>query len=402
MYLGYLGLSNFRNYSSLQLELEAGPVVLYGSNAQGKSNFLEAVYMLATTKSSRAGMDREMIGWDSGDGVLSVARLVGDVHRREEKVRLEIALGSESPAAPSGQPDGPQPYLRKQIKVNGVARRASDAMGRLNVVLFTTQDVELVSGSPSVRRRYLDITNSQVDPAYLRALQRYTRILTQRNSLLRLIREGSAHRDELQVWDGQLVDEGSRLLFQRKQMIEEINLLAQVIHSELSASAEDLRIAYLPNPPGLEEEGVDWGSPEGLKEVFHRELAARRDREVAQGMSVTGPHRDDLRFLVNGTDMAMYGSRGQQRTIVAAVKLAEANFLVRKTGEDPVLLLDDILSELDESRRKQVLDSALTTQQTILTTTDLDRVDSEFLSRARVYRVRQGELEMSQRAEQQM
>ena len=402
MYLGYLSLANFRNYSSLQMDLEAGPVVLYGSNAQGKSNFLEAVYMLATTKSSRAGLDRELIGWDSTNEVLSVARLVGEVHRREDKVRLEIALGSESLLGPSGQSDGPTPNLRKQIKVNGVARRASDVVGQLNVVLFTTQDVELVSGSPSVRRRYLDITNSQADGAYLRALQRYTKILTQRNSLLRLIREGSARRDELQVWDGQLVDEGSLLLFQRKQMIEEIAQLAQVIHSELSARAEDLRIVYLPNPLGLQEGSVDWSSSEGLKEVFHRELAARQDREVAQGISVTGPHRDDLRFLVNGTDMAMYGSRGQQRTIVAAVKLAEANFLVRKTGEDPVLLLDDILSELDESRRKQVLDSALTTQQTILTTTDLDRVDEEFLSRARVYRVRQGELELPDRAGRKM
>ena len=402
MYLGYLSLTNFRNYSSLKLDLEAGPVVLYGSNAQGKSNFLEAVYLLATTKSLRAGLDREMIRWDSGDEVLSVARLVGEVHRRGDKVRLEIAMGSESLPGPTGQSDEPSPYLRKQLKVNGVPRRASDVVGQLNAVLFTTQDVDLVSGSPSVRRRYLDITNSQVDRAYLRALQRYTKILTQRNSLLRLIREGSANRDELRVWNEQMVDEGSQLLFQRKQMIEEIALLAQVIHSELSASEEDLRIVYLPNPPGLQKGGVDWSSAEGLKEVFHQELAARQDREVVQGISVTGPHRDDLQFLVNGTDMAMYGSRGQQRTIVAAVKLAEANFLVRRTGEDPVLLLDDILSELDESRRKQVLDSALTNQQTILTTTDLDRVDEEFLSRARVYRVSQGELHLSDPARQKM
>ncbi|MFQ5934272.1 MAG: DNA replication/repair protein RecF [Dehalococcoidia bacterium] len=389
MYLEHLSLTNFRNYSSITLDLGPGPVVLCGENAQGKSNILEAVYLLSTTKSPRANSDRELINWDACDDPLSVARLVAEVHRKSDTLRMEIAMGGggETNSSPESS------YLRKQIKINGVPRRATDAVGQLNAVFFSAQDVNLVGGAPSLRRRYLDVTFSQVDRTYLRALQRYTRVLAQRNHLLRLIREGSARREELEVWDRQLVDEGCYILWQRRCMISELAQLAMVIHSGMTGTSEALELTYLPNPPELLEEFVHWDRAEDLKEPFHRQLASRQDREVAQGMSVTGPHRDDLRFTINGADMELYGSRGQQRTIAAAVKLAEANFLMRRTGEDPVLLLDDILSELDESRRRQVLELALTNEQSILTTTDLDRIDGSFLSRATVFSVQQGRVE---------
>ena len=396
MYLERIRLTNFRNYPSLELGLVPGPVVLYGGNAQGKSNLLEAIYLLATTKSHRATSDRELVHWGSGDDPLPVARLVTEVCRKGDRIRLEIAMGWENPLAGAGSDDGigdrasPSTHLRKQVKINGVPRRASDVVGQLNVVIFSSQDVELVGGPPAQRRRYLDITNSQVDRAYLRALQRYSRVLTQRNHLLRLIKEGTSRREELIFWDEQLMEEGCYILLQRKRMIAELADLARVIYSELSGGSEALALAYLPNLSDIiDDEGDD---PYAMKEAFRRQLGANLEREVAQGATVTGPHRDDLQFLVDGRDMGVYGSRGQQRTIAAALKLAEANFLVNKTGDDPVLLLDDILSELDAPRRQQVLECAISNQQTLLTTTDLDRLDADFLSRASVYSVRRGEV----------
>ncbi|MEE9198295.1 MAG: DNA replication/repair protein RecF [Dehalococcoidia bacterium] len=396
MYLEHISLTNFRNYSSLELGLAPGPVVLCGGNAQGKSNLLEAIYLLATTKSHRTTVDRDLVHWDAGDGPLSVARLVAEVCREGDRIRVEIALGWETQTAGAGAGDGAgqptpsPPRLRKQAKINGVPRRASEVLGQLNVVIFSSQDVEIIGGSPAQRRRYLDITNSQADRAYLRALQRYTRVLSQRNHLLRLIREGSAQTEELGFWNEQLVEEGCYILRQRRSMISELAGLAGTIYSELSGGSEALDIAYLPNPP--QANAVEGEGPEALKEAFHQRLTANLQREVAQGATVTGPHRDDLQFTVNARDMGLYGSRGQQRTIAAALKLAEVNFLVSSTGEEPVLLLDDILSELDAPRRRQVLECAMSNVQTLLTTTDLDRIDADFLSRASVYSVQQGEV----------
>lgn len=397
MYLEHISLTNFRNYSSLDLALGSGPIVLCGDNAQGKSNLLEAIYLLATTKSPRANSDRELVRWGALEDPLSVLRLVGDVHRANEKLRIEMALGLDAqPAGAGGGADTGgekgSSYLRKQIKVNGVPRRASDVVGQLNVVLFGPMDVDLVGGPPAQRRRYLDLTNSQVDRAYLRALQRYSRVLTQRNHLLRLIREGSAQREELSFWDEQLVEDGCFILCKRREMVIELADISRVIYSELAGGAEALELTYLPNPSELRNGESDWTDQGSIRELFHRQLAANQDREVAQGVSVVGPHRDDLQFLIDGRDMGVYGSRGQQRTIIAALKLAEANFLVNRTGEDPVLLLDDILSELDAPRRQQVLETALSNQQTFITTTDLDRIGEGFLSHATVLKVQDGQL----------
>ena len=398
MYLEHISLTNFRNYSFLDMALEPGPVVLCGGNAQGKSNLLEAVYLLATTKSPRAVSDRELVRWGACNDPLSVARLVGEVHRSRDRIRVEVALGWESQsegtgAGKSGIPGAtPSSYLRKQVKINGVPRRASDVLGQLNVVIFSSQDVELVRGPPAQRRRYLNVTNSQVDRAYLRALQRYSQVLTQRNHLLRLIREGTGRKEELAFWDEQLVEEGCYILCQRQRMLWEIARLSAGIYSGLTGGSEALDIVYLPNPSQLSGDEGRWDDLEHVREIFYRQLAANLDKEVAQGISVTGPHRDDLHFLVDGMDMGLYGSRGQQRTIAAALKLAEANYLVESTGEDPVLLLDDVLSELDAPRRRQVLERALANQQTLLTTTDMDRIDAGFLSKATVLSVKGGQV----------
>ncbi|MEE9247669.1 MAG: DNA replication/repair protein RecF [Dehalococcoidia bacterium] len=392
MYLENLSLTNFRNYSSLDLALGPGPLVLWGDNAQGKSNLLEAIFLLATTKSARTGSDRELVRWEALNDPFAVTRIVGEVRRGGDSIRLEVALAPDSSSQGAADPAAPIPSFRKQTRINGVPRRASDVVGQLNAVIFSALDVDLVAGPPSQRRRYIDLTNSQVDRPYLRALQRYGRVLTQRNHLLRLIREGKGQREELSFWDRQLVDEGSYIYMQRRAMIQKLAGLAGAIYSELTGGAESFEMIYLPNPSGLAREGGESEDLDQIKEMLRNHLAFSLDREVAQGATVVGPHRDDLQFLVDARDMGLYGSRGQQRTIAAALKLAEANFLMRKTGEDPVLLLDDILSELDALRRQQVMEVALSNQQTILTTTDLDRVDRGFLSRATVLKVEGGRL----------
>ena len=363
-----------------------GTFILWGDNAQGKSNLLEAVYLLATTKSGRASNERELIGWEAMDDPLPAARVTGELSRGSEKTRLDVGLVAERIEGTAEVSYN----LRKQTRVNGVPRRASDVMGTLNAVMFDPQDVDLVTGPPSSRRRYLDVTISQMNRDYLKALQRYTRILTQRNHLLRAIREGTSQSSQLRVWDAPLIEEAVHIHCTRRRMLEEMSQASAVIYGELVESGESFALTYLPNPKELSEIGVEEGSAVG--EVIRARLSANMNREIGQGVTVVGPHRDDLRFDVRGRDASLYGSRGQQRTVVAALKLAEVELLKANTGEDPILLLDDILSELDETRRRRVLETVIGSEQAILTTTDLDRIDERLRSRARLIRVEGGSL----------
>ena len=348
--------------------------------------------MLATTKSSRASSERELISWDVLNDPLPAARIEGQLRRDGEATKLDVGLVAERGEVTAA--GSPSLNLRKQTRVNGVPRRASDVVGTLNAVLFDPQDVELVSGAPSVRRRYLDVTISQVDRQYLKALQRYARVLTQRNHLLRAIREGKSQSGHLKVWDQPLVEEAAFIHLSRKRMIEEMAGLASGIYGELTGDGEKFTLSYLPNPKELADIHID--DTEAVEGVIRDRLSASVDREIGQGVTVVGPHRDDVQFEIDGRDTGLFGSRGQQRTVVAAIKLAEVNLLVARTGEDPILLLDDILSELDEMRRRRVLKTALASQQTILTTTDLDRIDDSIKSQARLLRVRGGTLETCQ------
>ncbi len=388
MYLESLALTGFRNYVSLNLPLGPGTFILWGDNAQGKSNILEAVYMLATTKSTRASNERELINWGAMDDPLPAARIDGQLARGGETTRLDVGLVAER--GETGVEGESNFSLRKQTRVNGVPRRASDVVGTLNAVLFDPQDVDLVTGSPSVRRRYLDVTISQMNRQYLKALQRYTRILTQRNHLLRAIREGKSQSGHLRVWDQPLTEEAAFIHLSRRHMIEEMASLGSNIYGELTGSDETFSLNYVPNPKELSDIRAEDG--EEVRAVMQARLSANVDREIGQGVTVVGPHRDDVQFAIEGRDTALYGSRGQQRTVVATLKLAEVSLLVDKTGEDPILLLDDILSELDETRRRRVMKTALASQQTILTTTDLDRIDENVRAQARLLRVEGGTL----------
>lgn len=280
--------------------------------------------------------------------------------------------------------------MQRRVRINGLARRALDLIGQMNVVLFSTQDIDLVDGAPALRRRYLDLTNSQLDPRYLRSLQHYNRVVLQRNHLLRLIREGRARAAELEFWDHELVDAGSYLIWKRQRSILGLTQRAWAIHSALTAGAEGLRVLYQPSL-GLEPEG-EWPQEE-LRGRYIGMLGRMQSREVEAGMSLLGPHRDDLQFLVDGIDMRVYGSRGQQRTIALSLRLAEADFMRQERGDQPILLLDDVLSELDARRRAYLLHNLNPYQQVFITTTDLDRFEAAFLSNASCFKVKGGRVE---------
>jgi DNA replication and repair protein RecF len=390
MHLQHLSLANFRNYARLELDLPSGVSLLIGDNGQGKSNLLEAIYYLATTRSYRAGSDRELINWLADREPLPYARLVATVRRRDSNVQLELTL--------LGQPEKPgeeqrsdeerlavqvslfQPptsSLQKRIKVNGVPRRAIDAIGQVNVVMFGPQDLDLVSGAPALRRRYLDATLCQTDHRYARALLKYNRVISQRNSLLRRIAEHEAQPDELAYWDDEMAAQGAYIILARQEALVQLDTMAREINGQLTDGREHLRIVYRCT--------LDTGGD--IAAAFRVALEQKRQRDIAAGMSLIGPHRDDLAFLADGVDMRVYGSRGQQRTVALSLKFAEARYMCGIAGEEPILLLDDIMSELDSHRRIWVLQSIDGGGQVIITATESDHYTREFLSRAAVMRV---------------
>jgi DNA replication and repair protein RecF len=384
MYCAHLSLISFRNYARLELALSPGITIVVGDNAQGKSNLLEALYLLATTKSFRASADRELINWRASGSELSYARLIADVRRAGGREKVEIVVREEPRIETTEPANGPT--TSKRLKINDVPRRAIDFLGAVNVVMFAPTDIELVDGSPSVRRRYLDITISQVDPRYVRALSRYNRVLVQRNHLLRQLRERHGRPEHLEPWDQELADAGAYVIQQRAATIELLGDLSRDVFRELTGRLEQMEVAYRPSVE-LPAAGAAPTESAGIARAFLRQLQQSRGREIAAGASLSGPHRDDLAFLVDGRPMGTYGSRGQQRTVALALKLAEAQFLRRRAGEEPILLLDDVLSELDESRRGHVLEAIADTQQVIFTSTDLEPYAPDFLARASVLTV---------------
>jgi DNA replication and repair protein RecF len=378
MYLTHLSLEFFRNYARLEVDLQARVHVLSGANAQGKTNLLESIYFLATTKSPLAGSDRELIGWAAEEEPIPYARVEGRYHRGEREHTLSITMVND----PAEAGAGPAP-LRRQIRVDGVPRRAIDAVGMLNVVLFLPEDIALVGGPPGGRRRYLDVTLCQIDPLYCRTLSRYNRVLAQRNALLRGIREGRPNGSQRDYWDEQLVRLGSYVLDRRRAAVASLGELAGQLHPAMTVAGEGLALSY----QSTVEEGE---AP--TTERFHQALAAARRDETARGLTLVGPHRDDLRFLIDGRDATTYGSRGQQRTVALSLKLAEVSLMRAATGETPVLLLDDVLSELDRARARQILGMISQAEQVLLTTTDVAYLSPEFLEGAVLWEVAGGAL----------
>jgi DNA replication and repair protein RecF len=401
MQLASLSLTNFRNYVRCDLDFSSMVTVIRGGNAQGKTNLLEAIYYLATAESPRARTDRELINWLANEEPIPFARLEGRVEGSEELRELSIVILINDDR------------LQKEIRVNGVTRRTTALAGQLKVLLFMPEDIDLIAGSPDARRRYLDMAISQLDRRYARSLRTYNRVLVQRNSLLRQLRERQGNPQQLEFWDERLTEQGSQIVATRLATVESLHELLQDVHPRLTGGAERLHLLYrssLPledanglvayrqlrlEAPSSRSEGAQRETPSeaGIKAVFRRQLQERRPEEIERGMTIMGPHRDDVRFLVGGVDMCVYGSRGQQRTIAVSLKLAELQLIRSETGQEPILLLDDVMSELDEDRRRYLLDSVHGDQQVIITTTDLDAFDQAFLEQATAWTINEGGFE---------
>jgi len=401
MHLAHLSITNFRNYVRSELDFSSRITIVQGANAQGKTNLLEAVYYLAAAESPRARSDRELINWLANEEHPPYARLEGRIEGSDAVREVSIALVNASDR------------LQKEIRINGVKRRTVDLAGQLKVVLFMPEDIDLIAGSPEARRRYLDTAISQIDRHYARSLHEYNRVLAQRNSLLRQLRERSTDPHQLEFWDERLTEQGSRLIAGRLNAVAQLDELVQHIHSRLTGGSERLHLVYrsslpLDGPDGLvqhrqlplEAAGGDVDSlarlapsSASVKALFRQQLKDRRGEEIDRGMTLSGPHRDDLRFLVGGVDMCTYGSRGQQRTIAVSLKLAEMELIRSQTGEEPILLLDDVMSELDEERRRYLMEAVHGDQQVIITTTDLDSFDHRFLEQGTVWAIDGGRIE---------
>jgi len=380
LYLQRLTLLNYRSYRQLDVEMPRGPVVLHGDNAQGKTNFLEAVYLLSIAKSFRADNEREVVNHEGARNE-GQAMVAGRFQTREDP--LEVRVGFQCLWPPGDDRETSQQYrVRKRIRVNGTPVTAARMVGLASVVLFSATDVDLVFGAPSVRRRFLDILISQADRQYLRSLQRYQKVIHQRNQLLRLLREGKASEEEMVFWNDELVKEGAFILRRRRETLSAIAVLAREHLRSLTNGNESLEVQYVPSAP-LDE--VD-----SEEEALTQALNALKDRERALGITLVGPHRDDVKLMVDGSDMATYASRGQARSIGLALRLAEAAHLSDLKGEEPILLLDDVLSELDSSRRQQVMEAALAHEQAIITTADLGVLERSLLSNASIFRVTEG------------
>jgi DNA replication and repair protein RecF len=374
-----LSLTNYRNFASLELDVPSGLVVLSGENAQGKSNLLEAVYLLAVAKSYRATAEREMVSWSvASQG--GFALVGGSLLRQDGK--LEIRLGLQCDAGASSETT-----VRKRIQVNGIARRASELVGLVNAVLFSADDMEMVFGAPAIRRRYLDVMLCQVSRPYLRALQRYQRVLTQRNHLLRSLRDGHAQENELALWDDSLCAQGAAILEGRYQALARLVAIVQETYQRVMGSAQRFSVEYVSAAPPVGEPG-----PRAFHEAMAEALVRSRSHERAVAYTVVGPHRDDLRLSVEGVEMARHASRGQARLAALALRLAEGQFITERRGEPPILLLDDVLSELDDHRRDLVLEEARRYPQALVTTTNPSLLPDWCRESAHYFRVSQGQV----------
>jgi DNA replication and repair protein RecF len=385
-YLSHLSLTNFRSLVELELDLPEGVVVFSGPNAHGKTTLLESVYLLAIARSFRAENEREVLNFQAA--AQGIQGLVGGtVEKKGERVQVFVGYDPVWSQGDSGSPGGDRSQgavsVRKQIRVNRIRRTATELLGTVNAVLFSAEDIELVMGPPSGRRRFLDVLISQADPLYIKGLQRYQKVVQHRNQLLRMINDGRAQGEELAFWDDELVREGSWITWRRKEVMKELSRVCGEHHSQLAAPGEVFQALYQPSVPVGE-------SLQDTEEQFRQSLPAASRRERATASTVVGPHRDDFELLINDVDMGRFASRGQARTLGLSLRLAEASYLASVRGEGPIVLLDDVLSEMDADRRRRVLEKATQYQQTLITTTDIEPLRDFFGSGATYFRVADG------------
>jgi len=348
MFLKQLNLTNFRNYSQLTLNFDSRPTILVGNNAAGKSNILEAIYLLSTTKSLRVETEDELI--KEGE---EFTKVEGFMDAGETELLVVINKPTE------------QVKFRKKVMVNGIGRRVVDFIGNLPAVIFYPSDINMVTGSPSLRRWHLDLGLAQVDQDYKKVLTSYEQFLTARNRVLKRIREGKAKIDELDYWTNELVDKGKVISEKRREFFEFIN--------SLKTPLGEFQFEFKPS------------------EISAEKLAETNGREVAAAVTLIGPHRDDYVIALEGRNLAHFGSRGEQRTATLAFKLAQLEYMAKILGKRPILLLDDVFSELDASHRAHVVE-IVGKQQTIIATVELENIPKSFLDSARILRIEDGKV----------
>jgi DNA replication and repair protein RecF len=396
MYLTHLSLTNIRAFTRLDVDFPKRYLLLKGSNAQGKTTVLEAIYFLATFTSFHAQNDRQLVSFTAADGPLAVGRMVADYQRADQAHRLEARLILERANGIS--------RLRKEILVDGVKRTVHEALGNFNAVIFLPQMARVIEGGPDERRRYLNLLISQATPGYSQSLSEYSQLLTQRNALLKQLWEKGGDRDQLCYWDEMLAQRGSNLIHNRIAAVFELEQLATRIHHRLTHAAEILRLDYqpgydplfrgdsqiaLPMKSPVQRSGI---SIDQIRKGMIEHLKTMRNEEIQRGVTTIGPHRDEVRLLSNGIDLSDFGSRGQARTALLALKLAEVLWLKEKTGDWPVLLLDEIMAELDSQRRTDLLDALADCEQVLLTTTDIHLFVEDFIRQANVWHVEEGRI----------
>jgi DNA replication and repair protein RecF len=360
-----LQLTSFRSYASLDVSFPAGPQVVVGQNATGKTNLLESLVVLGTARSHRASQDGELIAWGA------------------EFTRLEAATGSDNRVevvlTRTGTGGG-----RKRVLVNGVARRPSALAQALPVVLFAPEDMLLVVGSPGGRRNSLDGLVVQTVPASGATMATYARALTQRNNLLRAIREGTAAPEELHYWDAVVIDDGAQVVDWRREALARLARPLSDAHQEIAPGEEPLLLRYLTNAEPAETETT--------RDALRRRISETREKEMWNGATLIGPHRDDVIFESGDRELSTFASRGQQRTAILAYKLAQLDLLTASTGQPPLLLLDDVFSELDPDRRAHLVRRIGALPQAFVTTTTTDDLDPALVAASTVWEVTPGRL----------
>ena len=369
-----LSLQNFRNFEQLDMVLSEGVNILYGDNAQGKTNLLESIYFCATGHSRRTNVDKDLIRFNHEQAHIRLfTRRWQDrqnkrdmhVHPDDYENKIDIHLKKDR---------------SKGIAVNGLPiRKLGQLFGVLLVVIFSPEDLQLVKAGPSERRKFMDMELCQISPVYCYDLQQYYRILKQRNNLLKSIRHQKMSKETLFVWDEQLAAHGVKILKQRQAFIEQINIFANRIHEAITNNAESLQISYRPNI---------------TESDFLEKLQKNVDRDIALGVTSVGAHKDDLAFLINHMDVRVFGSQGQQRTASLSAKLAEIDVIQAQRKRRPVLLLDDVLSELDETRQTFLLKS-IAESQSIMTCTGLNSLIGKIAADYRTYKVKEGTITLT-------
>lgn len=371
LFLTELSLTNYRNYKKTGLSFENKVNVILGENAQGKTNLMESIYVLAIAKSHRTSRDKELIKWDE-----EYAKIEGRVQKRMSALSLELVISNKG----------------KKAKVNSLEqKKLSSYIGSLNVVMFAPEDLNLVKGSPQVRRRFIDIEIGQVMPVYMHDLNQYHHILQQRNHLLKQYnRDPGKNKVMLEILTTQLVEIAVKITNRRIHFLHLLQNWAEPIHKGISRGLETLKIQY--NPSVDVSEGMDLSK---MVEVYYEKFSKIKEKEIDRGITLAGPHRDDMQFFVNDKDVQVYGSQGQQRTTALSIKLAEIELIKSEVGEYPILLLDDVLSELDDYRQSHLLNTIQDKVQTFVTTTSVEGIDHETLKKAAKFYVTAGGVENS-------